>query len=349
MREKLFGNWRVPVTTLFALALVVGAYFLTRGVTSPPAVQASTESALLKAIATKDTDGDGLPDWQEALYGTSPTIVDTLKLGMTDGEAVARGLIVPLAIADVPSAPPSSAAAGKDGLPSAPGEGTLTAAFAKVFFTLFVKAREVSGDGELSESVMQQIADEALNSLGAAANTAPAFKSAKDITVKGTGPDALKDFAARAEAVLMRRTSNATKSELLYLGDAIERNDAAAVPFISSIANAYRESAVGLAILHVPAELAGEHLALVNAMMRMSQVTAEFARVHDDPLATMLALKQYPSAVLDLGNAFIRIGAVYRTAGISLPADAPGAAFVNLIQNAADKQAAEKKAAAKNP
>ncbi len=343
MKERILENWRTLSATLFSIVLIAGVYLIARGVESPPTAQASTESALLQAIATKDSDGDGLTDWEEALYGTDPHIVDTLKLGTSDGDAVARGLIVPLAIADIPAVASSPASTDSNGLPAAPAEGTLTAAFTKTFFALFVAAKQASGGADLSEGEMQNISDEALASISTFMDVAPDFKSAKDLTVSGSGAEALKDFATRAEWVLSKRASNATKSELLYLKDVLENNGATAVSYISSIAKAYRESAIGLAVLSVPQELATDHLSLVNAMMRMSQISADFAKVNDDPLSTILALKQYPDAILALGNAFIRIGTVYRTVGISLPSGTPGAAFVNLIQNVADQQAAAKK------
>ncbi|MDE1919334.1 MAG: hypothetical protein KGH56_01410 [Patescibacteria group bacterium] len=344
MKERLFENWRILVATLFSTVLIVGAYVLVRGVESPPVAQASTETALLQSLATKDSDNDGLPDWEEALYGTDPHNPDTFHLGMTDGEAVARGLIVPIAVANAPIATSTPSLINANGAPvGAPAEGTLTAAFAKTFFSLYLSAKQANGGGDLSEAQMNDVASQALSSLSSAVTPAPDFKSAKDLAVSGSGPDALKDFAVRAEAVLLTKTSNATQSELLYLKDAVENNDASAIPYISSIAKAYRETAVGLSALSVPEELAGDDLALINAMMRISGVAADFARVNDDPLVTMLALQQYPQAILDLGNAFIGIGKVYRAAGITLPAGAPGAAFVNLIQNIADEQAAAKK------
>ena len=337
MRETILEHWRVLAATLFSAVLIAGVYVLGRGIESPPVAQASTESALLQAIATKDSDVDGLPDWEEALYGTSPSTADTFHLGMTDGEAVTRGLIVPKAIADI-------SVSGSDASPSdAPSEGTITAAFAQTFFTLYLAAKQASGGADLSENEMNNVANQALQSLGTALAAAPDFKSAEDLTIHGAGTEALTEFAVRAEAVLLRKTSNATKSEILYLKDAVEKNDTEALPYISSIAKAYRESAIGLTALSVPSELAGDDLALINALMRISRIADDFTKVNDDPLATILALQQYPQAVLALGNAFIHIGTIYQTAGISLPADAPGAAFVNLMQNIATSQQAAKK------
>lgn len=341
----ILEHWRMVLAAFFAVVIVTSAYSLARSAESPSHARASDETALLQAIATRDSDGDGLPDWEEALYGTNSHKIDSLGLGMTDGEAVAKGLIVPKAIADVSVSGSSQGVPNvvDPSLPPAPAEGTLTAAFAKTFFTLYLSAKQDAGGVDLSDADMQSVANEALSSLSSAVVAAPDYKSAKDITITESGPDALKTFAVSAEAVLLKNTSTATTSEINYLKSALLNNDTTALPHIVSIAKAYRDSAVGLSVLPVPAELAADDLALVNALMRISQIASDFARVDTDPLATMLALKQYPQAVLDLGNAFVNIGIVYKTAGISLPAKTPGASFVNLIENTANQQARTKK------
>ena len=336
------SRWGVYTASIISLVLVFGTYILVKNSTHASVAEASAESALLEAIATKDSDGDGLTDWEEALYGTDPHITDSFKLGMTDGEAVARGLVVPKAIADIAVATSSPVSFDPDGLPPPPAEGTLTAAFTQHFVTLYLLAKEANGGADLSESDMANIANEALNSLSSVIGAAPDFKSANDLKVSGSGPEALKAFAAAAEAVLRKNTSTATKSEILYLQDAVEKNDATALPYIALIAKGYRDSAIGLSVLTVPQELVADVLTLVNAMIRISEITTDFARVNDDPLAAMLALGQYPAAVQSLGTAFMHIGTVYRESGVSLPSGAPGAPFVNLIEDMASEQAAAK-------
>src|SRR3989344_3578766 len=82
-------------------ALIIGAGFIvvaflsSHPVASP--VSAESTAELLKAYAAKDTDGDGLPDWQEALYGTDPTNPRSVQASMTDAEAVAKGLVISVA------------------------------------------------------------------------------------------------------------------------------------------------------------------------------------------------------------------------------------------------------------
>lgn len=340
---QILQNWRVLVATLFAAVLVVGSFLFARGIESPSLAQASTESELLQAIAKKDSDGDGLPDWEEVLYGTDPRITDTFNLGMTDSEAVARGLIVPKAIADIRVATSSPVTFDSDGLPPPPAAGTLTGAFTQNFLALYLAAKQANGGADLSEADMQTIANETIKSISSIVTIAPDYKSAKDLTVSGSGTDAFIAFAASAEAVLLKNKADATKSEILYLKDALEKNDATAFPHIISIAKGYRDSAVGLATLPVPTALASDNLLLINSMMRLSGIISDFARVNDDPLAAIIALEQYPQAVQSLAMAFLNIGDLYAATGISLSAGEPGAAFVNLMKKITDKQAAADK------
>lgn len=345
---QILQNWRVLAAALFSVVLVIGAYVLARNVEAPSIAQASTETALLQAIATKDSDSDGLPDWEEALYGTDPHVTDTFHLGMTDGEAVAKGLIVPKAIADIQVATSSLATSSNidyaaSGL-AAPTEGSLTDAFSKNFFSLYVAAKQANGGANLSDVDMQNIENQALNALSTSVAPASDFKSLRDLTISSRGADALKAFAADAEAVLKKNTSDATLNELVYLQYAVENNDATASAHLVGIAKAYRDTAAGLAMLPVPRELAAQDLALVNAMMRVSEVISDFARVNIDPLTTMLALQQYVPASQALGKAFTDVGNAYASAGITLPTGTPGASFVNLIADMVARQ----KAAANN-
>ena len=336
----LSQHWRILGALLLATGLVIIAYVAAVGVTHPPIAVASTETALLQQIASKDSDGDGLPDWEESLYGTDPHVIDTRGLGMTDGEAVAKGLIVPSAIVDLPGPrTTSSTDLAEYGL-AAPAEGSLTAAFAQNFFMLYLSAKEGRGGAPLTEADTAAIAEKAVADLAASLGETPLFKSAADLGSADSGSEALQRFAVSVEAVLLAYKPEASKSELFYLEDTLTTGDDTNLAALQSIAANYREVAAGLAVLPVPQELGGAYLEFVNALYRIGQITSDFARVKTDPLATMLALTQYPKAVLTLGNALIEINAIYRNAGIVLEKGSPGASFVNIVPDIAAEQSA---------
>lgn len=332
------GTWRIRGAVFLSISFIVGAYALARDVEAPKIAEASSETALLQAIATKDSNGDGLPDWEKVLYGIplTSTTTDYFHLGMTDAEAVSKGLIVPKAVADVPvvAASTNGKTSADTGLPPPPADSTITAVFAKNFFTLYVAAKTANGGQALSQTDTTNIANQALSQLSQAVSATPDFKSIRDLTVAGSGADALKAFAASVEAVFLKNTSNATTSEIHYLQYAVQNNgDTKALSHIASIAKAYRNSATGLAALAAPKELAANDLALINALARMSAILSDFTSVNTDPLATILALRQYSQAVVALSTAFTNIGKTYQNSGAILSTGTPGASFVNLVTN----------------
>ena len=337
---QILPNVRVTLAVLFSAVIIIVSFELTRGIESPPSAQASAESALLQAIATKDSSGDGLPDWEKSLYGipVDATTTDYFNLGMTDGEAVEKGLIVPKAIADIPTATSTSASLSADGLPPPADTGTLTAAFSQKFLSLYLSAKQNNGGVDLSGSDTANIASQVMDSLSSTITTSPDFKSAGDLNVSGSGPDAMKTFAAEAQAVMAKNAPSERITEITYLENAVENNDTSALPHIAAIAKANRDSAVGLAAIPVPAELAADDLFLINSLMRLSEIINDFAHEDTDPLTAMLALQQYLQATQNLWEAFANIGAAYATAGVVLPAGTPGASLVNLISNVSTGQ-----------
>lgn len=345
---KFFGTGRVLGAAILAVVLVGGAYYFASDASRPPVAQASTETAILQAIATKDSTGDGLPDWQKSLYGIplNATTTDYFGLGMTDGEAVAKGLIVPKAIADLQSSPTATTTNyTEDGLPPPPADNTLTAQFSQSFLKLYLAAKQTNGGNDLSEAQIADVSSKALAQLTAMVASAPDFKSAGDLTVSGSGATAMKAFAVSTEGVFDANRANATTSEVNYLSYAVIGGDESAYTHIAAISKAYRNASVALSQVAVPREVAAVDLALINALARMGQVTNDFTLVNSDPLATMLALQEYPNAVLALGNSLIALSKVYKDAGIIIPDGSPGAGVINLVADVM----AEQKAATTTP
>jgi uncharacterized protein (UPF0264 family) len=145
--------------------------------------------------------------------------------------------------------------------------------------------------------------------------------------------------------IFKKNTTAATMNEIGYFQAAVQDNDASALIHLASLAKAYRNSAVGLAVLPVPQELAGTHLAIVNTIMRLGEIDDDFSRVNTDPLSAMLALQQFRQTELAGEQAFIALANTYAAAGIVLPNGTPGASFVNIMANIG----AQQRAAATNP
>lgn len=342
MEQQRRAHLRILGAILCSAALIGGAYLLARSGAVPHIVEAATDTALLEQIANRDSTGDGLPDWQKALYGIplTATTTDYFGLGMTDGEAVAKGLIVPVASGPtaVASSTPVLGGPSVDGI-APPAPGSLTALFATKFLALYAQAKATHADGSaLSSSEINDISDQALAQISDASQI-PDFKNGSDLTVSGSGNDAMIAFAAAAEASLARHRSQATMSDLDYLQAALD-GDTSAPSHLADLSASYRDSAIGLSVLPVPTELASADLAIVNQLMRLSSIYDAFSRVNSDPLAAMLAIGQYRDTELATEQSFRVLAAVYSAHGVVLKNGTPGAGFVNLIANLAASQRA---------
>jgi hypothetical protein len=341
---RILLHWRILSATLFSLVLVAGSAFVAYDAKSPRSAQASAESDLLKAIASKDTDADGLPDWEESLYGADPNRIDSFNLGMPDGQAVAQGLVVPKAVAnyEINTAPNTTKNSDIDpSLPPPPQEGTLTAAFAQNLYATYRTVREAKG-ADLSSAELSAVTQEALKVFSASIQPSPDFKTLKDMVISGSGAEALRAYAMDIEAILKKNTATASKTELEYLQEVVGTGNEEGYVALASLAKGYRESAMGISQLPLPSDLAKEMLGFINALARLGEITTDFAEVRTDPLSTMLALEQYSGTMLALARSLVELSAVYREGGVVFSNTEAGGAFVNMIVNLEKKQAVEK-------
>src|SRR5262245_15469456 len=105
----------VRTTSIIASLLIAGGMMAAAFWLSGPARTANALSTeeILAAYAVRDADADGLPDWQEALYGTDPANPHSIDASMTDAEAVAKGMVAPRFESE-PAAAVSAEAPGVD-------------------------------------------------------------------------------------------------------------------------------------------------------------------------------------------------------------------------------------------
>lgn len=340
--DGVYKNWRVIGASVFSAALVITAYAIARDAGAPAYVLASTEEDLLKQIASKDSDGDGLPDWEEALYGTDPKSTDSKKLGISDAEAVAKGLIVPKVPADAEAINPGSGEKVLiDGSLPVPAQGTLTRAVSEHIIASYTAALQRSPSGTLSAEDVQRLVQEIVQGLDSSFGAPPDFKKKSDLHItKNNDLQSLKNFATDAEAVLLVNKANATNTPLGYLQSYLQEGDSTALLKLQALAKLYQDSAAGLSVLPVPESIAGDHLAMVNAFSRFGRVAKAFTQADTDPLVTMLALKQYQDVIKQLGDSFLNINLAFKKAGVVYAPGEPGSAYIGMIDKVIEEQKA---------
>lgn len=318
----------ILASLIIAAALVGGAYYLSGERTQ--AVNAASTADILKAYAAKDTDGDGLPDWEEALYGTDPTKADTFNLGMTDAQAVQKGLIkLKMSIAPPATATSSTLAAGIPGPTAA--STTMTDQFAQAFFNNYISTR---GSAAPTADQQQQFVAGAVANL-VQTDVRPDAYTESDIHVSGGGAAALRTYAAQAEAALATHSVHTQYDELTYMQDAVQKDDPASIQALQSIAGEYTGNAQALAAVPVPQEAASAQLALVNAMARVGATIGDMATIDSDPIRALVALGNYEQDARGFGVALANMNAVFAQDGVSIDSSLPGGTFYGLTQTVA--------------
>jgi hypothetical protein len=81
---------KFTLALLILIALIVGGYFLSQFLKerSTRSSENTTINVTVGDIVNNDADGDGLEDWEEALWGTNPLDADTDGDGVSDGEEI---------------------------------------------------------------------------------------------------------------------------------------------------------------------------------------------------------------------------------------------------------------------
>ncbi len=315
-------TWATLLAIAASAGLVTAAYFFGKGLPAPVAtISADTAgtNALLASLAAKDSDGDGLPDWEEAMYGTDPHKVDTFGLGMTDAQAVAKGLIVPKA----PQAATSTDVSAQ--IPSGlPGTNSLTDQFGKAMFAQYLQA--APNGAQMTQADTSSFLQGALGAINSAEPEQDAF-SASQITVRGSGPATLRTYAANAEAAFAANTIATDKNELTYFRDALQNNDAASLAMVAKIGGAYAKMAAALAKVPVPSELEQYHLALANAIANIGAATSDMALIGTDPLRSALGVSRYQADATNMTQAFASIAQVFSSEQVVIGPGDSGYAF----------------------
>ena len=294
------------MTVLIVLAFIFSGPFSFR----PSLVEAQTADALLKSYASKDTDNDGLPDWQEALYGTDPANPESVKKGVTDGDAVAQGLVKLRFESDT---------SGLTKTPEVPGtlvaDDTLTAQFSREFFSNYIQT--TGGGSQLTQDQINTFAQQAVNSLAQKRTLTPLVTSST-VQKAGSGDAALRAYATTFETLYNSNNPAGEKNEVEYFSDATIKNDPEALAQVKVIAGAYKALATSLARTPVPTEAASAHIEIVNALNHYAQASEDMGAYSSDPLRAWVGMAEYRSAVEEARRGFADMASVFTTDGVVL-------------------------------
>lgn len=302
----------IVVIALFVSVAVVGSRSSPKTI-GENALFASGETAPLP----KDSDGDGLMDWEELLWGTDPHNPDTDGDGISDGDEVSEGKN-PLG-EDITLTQDISfenkALGVKEGLKE-------TDKLAQSLFTQFIQT-----DGSPNERTIQSLATPLLLK----ANSYPTLANINDIAISSQNDTTTtKRYVNSLGAIIA--TDPGTPTELSVLEKLARRDGDALSAFkeFGEVADFYDESSSLLRAATVPSRLASHHLLLINSFANTS---VDLTRLADtginDAVVFTLALQNYGKNSSIITETISKISEYTKGQGISFGSEEPGSLILN--------------------
>jgi hypothetical protein len=291
-------NPRIVGALLVGIALVVCAFYV-RDAATQTAQDATIAVADTprKYIATKDSDEDGMRDWEEELYGTNPKRADKL------------------ARATLTSSSTSNSADAFDLLPD-----TMTKNFAVSFFSDYI-GRAVSGE-EMDEATTEAFIADA--TAYAAQESADRPFTTADVTVGvSNDAEAVRVYGNRIADALTKYTVSGD-SEMVILERALQSDNEADLEPLKAIVASYNKSLSDVLMTPVPPAFVDEHVALLNALLALHNNIAAMQGAFTDALPAMVRFQRHPSDIASLSSALASMSIRFEQFGATYTTEEPG-------------------------
>jgi len=237
------------------------------------------DSAILGDLLTKDSDNDGLMDWEEELVGTDPHNPDTDGNGVKDGEeklALNEGAAVDL---------------GNSGI-SGGEEGSQTDQFAK---DLVATVAAINQTGNMDAASMNQLA----TSLTEKIATEPPKKIYQPKDIKIIQDNSIQAIQNYSDAMtVLTPKSVPANSALDIMQNAItqdENLDPTVLAKLDPIISESETMIEGMLKVSVPAEIAPFHLNLINDIERLVENLKNIQMYDTDAVVALTGIGQYTS------------------------------------------------------
>lgn len=226
--------------------------------------------ATQREILDRDTDGDGLMDWEELLWGLDPTKKDTDGNGISDFEEVERKKIE----------------LQKDALISTSTK-TITDQFARNFFATFSALR---ASGSLTTENVRRLSEQSVSNLQSV--TLPNKYTENDILVSNTL--SIKDYKENLKQISKKVNTKPLGTEAYLLGRAIGKpRSEKLVRELQKIEQLYIALAEEVRKQPAPVRLRRAHLELVNTYYNLGVAVGGLSEIYTDPALSVIYFAQY--------------------------------------------------------
>jgi len=272
--EKNFMPSRQFIARLIILVVVTlgvfGIYKIVVYFKNKPGDNAPTKLAV-KEIVQKDTNTNGIPDWEESLWGLDPT-----KNGPANKEFILAQ-----------RAQLAKTEAGSQALADE-GPTTDNELLSKEFFAIIMALQQ---SGNLNDAAIKGVSD----AIGENIVATPIADVYTSNMLKTKGDTTLEILEYYNDYLNLNNKYNNKDigNELIFIAQGVEDNDAQALYAAETVAQAYKSFGKELMKIAVPAKISSIHLSLANNYEKTGRSIEDMTKVLTDQIKGMKALVNY--------------------------------------------------------
>jgi Bacterial TSP3 repeat len=295
----------------------------------------SSSPALVQNFEDKDSDGDGLMDWEEVLWHTDPHNPDTDGDGTPDGEEVKEGRDPTIPGPNDKLKPGNSTDAGSVAenvsTSNSSASSTPDTVTSKAAIDLFQKYMDLKQSGaqispDLENALVESVLSNATVQVGQSkVYTASDFKVSSD-----SSQQALRDYANSLGLILKQNSPpEGSDNEVTILMQIAQSSDMSSASKLDPIVNGYIGIMKAMLAMNVPSSIVSLHATLLTSIAAVEKNIAGFQTMQDDPLNAAAQLNAYPQNVENMAQAFDQMSAFLTQQGLTFNSNEGGSVLVH--------------------
>jgi hypothetical protein len=306
MPRKIFAFLGTKIgVSLLASIVIVGSAFALKDATlfggegeSEPSLV--TENKAVKQAFEKDSDSDGLKDWEEALYGTDPKNPDTRGRGLGDAKEIEK---------ERASSTTATAASAR-----ATSTMTATDRFSRELFTKYLEAKRAGQEitPELSASIAADLTSKTYD------QELPPFDANILKTTTNVDPEFIHSYGNLVGAALSTPMPEGVSNELFILDKIMSNRGASAgdIGDASKLIDRYTTMHDKLVAVKVPVAAKEFHAQMVQAIELLRNAVTGIKIIEVDPVGALPKIALYEDGVNLLVASSFRFKQYFETEGV---------------------------------
>jgi hypothetical protein len=277
---------------LFGVVIILGAFYVRdNGKLVADGSVVALPAPERTAITTKDSDGNGVEDWEENLQ---ERFFETISV-------------------------PTSTVGSEDTGPYEPPT-TLTGKFSEAFLKDYLEGKVQNADFS-DPTALVGGAVKAIDG-----STRSKRYTQLQVAQVPTTQDSVREYGNRiAEIVAMHSIEN--ENEAVILQRALDADDPALLEPLAPIQEVYEKVIRDALLVSVPDALTDEHVAFLNASEAIKTDIGAMRVAFTDPLYTLARMRSYEADATSLFNALTAMAKTFDAEGVRFRNDELGAAF----------------------